>query len=241
MFNFGISKESAIKTVRPRLKPWNIYDVKFMGCEIREFAGKKDPNVSYKVLDIKFENEEGQFTVTKFFPKPGDDQRREVATANGGKRELASNFEELMNVVRQTAEVLNPDGFKKMAELSSKFKTFDDVAKTLIAITDKVKGCETKIKLVGRTRDNRVEAEIPNITSVFDGTATITDNYIGSRLFFSDYEEKKRKEYLDAEPTDPDKKSEKKAETKKDPLMDVEAPAEVPQEDEDLNLDTLLD
>lgn len=241
MFNFGISKESAIKTVRPRLKPWNIYDVKFVGCEIREFAGKKDPNVSYKVLDIKFENEEGYFTVTKFFPKPGDDKRLEVATANGGKRELASNFEELMNVVRQTAEVLNPDGFKKMAELSSKFKSFDDVAKTLIAITDKVKGCETKIKLVGRTKDNRVEAEIPNITSVFDGTATITDNYIGSRLFFSDYEEKKREEYLNTKPTDPEKKSEKKAESKKDPLMDVEAPAEAPQEDEDLNLDTLLD
>ena len=241
MFNFGISKESAIKTVRPRLKPWNIYNVKFMGCEIREFAVKKDTSITYKVLDIKFENEEGQFTVTKFFPKPGDDQRHEIATANGGKRELASNFEELMNVVRQTAEVLNPEGFKKMAELSSKFKTFDDVAKTLIAITDKVKGCETKIKLIGRTRDNRVEAEIPNITSVFDGTATITDNYIGSRLFFSDYEEKKRKEYLAAEPTDPDKKSEKKVESKKDPLLDVEAPTEASQEDEDLNLDTLLD
>ena len=241
MFNFGISKESAIKTVRPRLKPWNIYDVKFMGCEIREFAGKKDTSVTYKVLDIKFENEEGQFTVTKFFPKPGDDQRREVATANGGKRELASNFEELMNVVRQTAEVLNPEGFKKMAELSSKFKSFDDVAKTLIAITDKVKGCETKIKLVGRTKDNRIEAEIPNITSVFDGNATITDNYIGSRLFFSDYEEKKREEYLNAMPTDIDKKSEKKAESKKDPLMDVEAPDNAPHEDEDLNLDTLLD
>ena len=241
MFNFGISKESAIKTVRPRLKPWNIYDVKFLGCEIREFAGKKDPNVTYKVLDIKFENADGYFTVTKFFPKQGDDQRKEIETKNGGKRELASNFEELMNIVRQTAEVLNPEGFKKMAELSSKFKTFDDVAKTLIAITDKVKGCETKIKLVGRTnKDNRVEAEIPNITSVFDGTATITDNYIGSKLFFSDYEEKKREEYLNTKPTDPEKKD-KKAESKKDPLMDVEAPADAPQEDEDLNLNDLLD
>lgn len=238
MFNFGISKESAIKTVRPKLKPWNIYDVKFMGCEVREFAGKKDPSVSYKVLDIKFENADGYFTVTKFFPKAGDDQRKSVDTANGGKRELASNFEELMNIVKQTAEVLNPEGFKKMSELSSKFKSFDDVAKTLIAITDKVKGCETKIKLVGRNRDNRVDAEIPNITSVFDGTATITDNYIGSKLFFSDYEENKRKEYLKSTPSDPEKQ---KAEAKKDPLMDVEAPAqEVAQDDEELNLDNLL-
>ena len=234
MFNFGISKESAVKTVRPQLKPWNIYDVKFMGCEVREFAGKKDPSVTYKVLDIKFENEDGYFTVTKFFPKAGDDVRREVDAKNGGKRELASNFEELMNIVKQTAEVLTPEGFKKMSELSPKFKSFDDVAKTLIAVTDKVKGCETKIKLVGRNRDNRVVAEIPNITSVFDGVATITDNYIGSKLFFSDYEESKRAEYLKSKPTD--MKS-----SKSDALLDVEETSPVsPMEDEELDLDNLL-
>lgn len=229
-FNFGISKESAVKTVRPQLKPWNIYDVKFVGCEVREFAGKKDPNASYKVLDIKFENEDGYFTVTKFFPKAGDDVRRQVETKNGGKRELASNFEELMNIVKQTAEVLTPEGFKKMQELSSKFKSFDDVAKTLVAITDKVKGCETKIKLVGRVRDNRVVAEIPNITSVFDGTATITDNYIGNKLFFTDYEEGKRNEYLNSTPTT--MKS-----VAKDPIMDV---AEESVSDDELDLDNLL-
>ena len=233
MFNFGISKESAVKTVRPQLKPWNIYDVTFVGCEVREFAGKKDPSVTYKVLDIKFENEDGYFTVTKFFPKAGDDQRKEVDSKNGGKRELASNFEELMNIVKQTAEVLTPEGFKKMSELSSKFRSFDDVAKTLVAITDKVKGCQTKIKLVGRTRDNRVVAEIPNITSVFDGTATITDNYIGNKLFFSPYEEDRRAEYLRSKPTDM-----KAVAPAKDSLMEpIEAPAAA---DEEFDLDNLL-
>ena len=232
MFNFGISKESAVKTVRPQLKPWNIYDVKFVGCEVREFAGKKDPSVTYKVLDIKFENEEGFFTVTKFFPKAGDDVRREVDGKNGGKREMASNFEELMNIVKQTAEVLTPEGFKKMSELSSKFKSFDDVAKTLIAVTDKVKGRQTKIKLVGRNRDNRVVAEIPSITSVFDGVATITDNYIGDLLFFTPYEEGKRAEYLNSKPTE---MKATKSESKPDPLMDVAQAA--PEEDDDDLLD----
>lgn len=232
MFNFGISKESAVKTVRPQLKPWNIYDVTFVGCEVREFAGKKNPNESYKVLDIKFENEDGYFTVTKFFPKAGDDVRREVDTKNGGKRELASNFEELMNVVKQTAAVLTPEGFNKMSELSPKFKSFDDVAKTLIAITDKVKGSQTKIKLVGRTRDNRVVAEIPTITSVFDGVATITDNYIGSKLFFSDYEEGKRAEYLKSKPTDMQSTA-----AKADALLDVEVPA---VSNDEFDLDNLL-
>lgn len=232
MFNFGISKESAVKTVRPQLKPWNIYDVTFVGCEVREFAGKKNPNETYKVLDIKFENEDGYFTVTKFFPKAGDDQRREVDTKNGGKRELASNFEELMNVVKQTAAVLTPEGFNKMSELSPKFKSFDDVAKTLIAITDKVKGSQTKIKLVGRTRDNRVVAEIPTITSVFDGVATITDNYIGSKLFFSDYEEGKRAEYLKSKPTDMQATT-----AKADTLLEVEVPATL---NDEFDLDNLL-
>ena len=232
MFNFGISKESAVKTVRPQLKPWNIYDVTFVGCEVREFAGKKNPNESYKVLDIKFENEDGYFTVTKFFPKAGDDVRREVDTKNGGKRELASNFEELMNVVKQTAAVLTPEGFNKMSELSPKFKSFDDVAKTLIAITDKVKGTQTKIKLVGRTRDNRVVAEIPTITSVFDGVATITDNYIGSKLFFSDYEEGRRADYLKSKPTDMQATA-----AKADALLDVEVPA---ASNDEFDLDNLL-
>lgn len=232
MFNFGISKESAVKTIRPQLKPWNIYDVKFLGCEVREFPGKKDPNVTYKVLDIKFENEDGYFTVTKFFPKPGDDQRRKVKNSNGGEREMASNFEELMNIVKQTVEVLTPEGFKTLSELSPKFKSFDDVAKVMIKVTDKVKGCETKIKLVGRNRDNRVVAEIPNITSVFDGVATITDNYIGSKLFFSNWEEGQRDAYLNSKPTEM-----KATKTEKDPLMDVPEPD---TSDEELDLDNLI-
>jgi len=229
--NFAISKESAVRNIRRQLAPWNIYDVTFVGCEVREFKGTKDPNMTYQVLDIKFENEDGYFTVTRFFPKQGDDVRRKLPNKKGGEREVASNFEELMNIVKQTAEVLTPEGFKKMSELSSKFKSFDDVAKALIAITDKVKGTKTKIKLVGRTRDNRVVAEIPTITSVFDGVATITDNYIGNKLFFTPYEEGKRNEYLKGTPTDMEKVP------AMDPLMAVtqEAPVE-----EELDLESLL-
>ena len=229
--NFAISKESAVRSVRRQLAPWNIYDVTFVGCEVREFKGTKDPSVTYQVLDIKFENEDGYFTVTRFFPKQGDDVRRKLPNKKGGEREVASNFEELMNIVKQTAEVLTPEGFKKMSELSSKFRSFDDVAKALIAITDKVKGTKTKIKLVGRTRDNRVVAEIPTITSVFDGVATITDNYIGNKLFFTPYEEGKRNEYLKGTPTDMEKVP------AADPLMGVaqEAPVE-----EELDLESLL-
>ena len=237
MFNFGISKESAVKTVRPQLKPWNIYDVTFVGCEVREFAGKKNPNETYKVLDIKFENEDGYFSLTNFFPKDGDDARKEFDGKNGGKVIMPSNFETLMAIVKQTAQVLNPAGFEKMQAMSSKFRSFDDVAKALIAVTEKAKGTTTKLKLNGKNKDGKIEAVIPRIVGINkEGVAFIADNYIGDKLFFSNYELDQRDAYLKAAPTDMKKKEETK---KADPLMDVAETAETP-EDDNLDLDTLL-
>lgn len=206
-FNFGIDDKPVVRNTRQQLKPWNIYDVKFTGCEIREFDGKKDPTAHYKVLAINFENEDGVFSVNQFFPKEGDDVRRSYDGKNGGKVEMPSNFETLMAIVKQTAMVLNPKGFEAMQAASSKFKSFDDVASALIKITDKVKGTETKLKLIGRNRDGKVVAEIPRILGINkEGEAFVADNYIGSKLFFSDYEEGKRAEYLNSKPTDMEKK-----------------------------------
>lgn len=222
-FNFGISAESSVRNSRRPLAPWGIYDVKFVGCEVREFAGKKDPSQTYKVLDIKFENEDGYFNVTNFFPKEGDDVRRTYEGKNGGTVEMPSNFESLMAVVKQTAEVLNPAGFEKMQKASGSFKSFDDVAKALITVTNAAKGTETKIKLVGRNRDGKVTADIPRILGINkQGEAFVADNYIGSKLFFSDYEETQRANYTKATPT-------KMA----DPIMD-DAPAAVAEDTFDL-------
>jgi hypothetical protein len=225
-FNFGISADSAVRNTRRPLTPWNIHDVKFMGCEIKEFDGKKDPTAHYKVLSINFENEDGYFSVTKFFPKAGDDERREFDSKNGGKVVMPSNFETLMAVVKQTAQVLNPAGFEKMQAASSKFKSFDDVAKALITITEKVKGTETKLKLIGRNRDGKVVADIPRIVGINkQGESFISDNYIGDKLFFSDYEEGERQKYLKAKPTE--MKSE-------DPIADVAGVDQAPADDLDI-------
>lgn len=206
-FNFNIDTKPVVRNTRQQLKPWNIYDVKFTGCEIREFDGRKDPTAHYKVLAINFENEDGVFSVNQFFPKEGDDVRRSYDGKNGGKVEMPSNFETLMAVVKQTAMILNPKGFEAMQAASSKFKSFDDVANALIKITDKVKGTETKLKLVGRNRDGKVVADIPRIVGINkEGETFVADNYIGSKLFFSDYEEGKRAEYLESKPTDMSKK-----------------------------------
>ena len=77
-FNFAISSDSAVRNSRRPLAPWEIYDVKFKGAEIREFNGKKDPNAHYKLLSIKYENEDGYFNVDLFFPKDGEIGRAHV-------------------------------------------------------------------------------------------------------------------------------------------------------------------
>ncbi len=228
-FNFGISADSAVRSTRRPLAPWNIYDVKFMGCEIKEFDGKKDPSAHYKVLAINFENEDGFHQVSLFFPKAGDDERRTYSSKNGGELVNPSNFEELMAKVKQTAQVLTPAGFEKMQAASAKFKSFDDVAKALIAVTDKVKGTETKLKLVGRNRNGKVVASTPNVAGVYNGELYIADNYIGDKLFFNEYEEGERQKYLSAKPTD------MKAE---EPIADV-AGIDTPTEDA-FDLESLL-
>ena len=116
---------------------------------------------------------------------------------------MPSNFETIMAVVKQTAQVLNPTGFEKMQAASSKFRSFDDVAKALITVTDKVKGKETKLKLIGKNRDGKVVADIPRIVGINkQGESFISDNYIGDKLFFSDYEEGEREKYMKAKPTE---------------------------------------
>lgn len=204
-FNFAISSDSAVRNSRRPLAPWEIHDVKFKGAEIREFNGKKDPNAHYKLLSIKYENEDGYFNVDLFFPKDGDDVRPEFDGTNGGKVQMASSFETTMAIVKQTAQVLNPKGFEQMQKLSVKFKSFDDVAKTFIKVTTPAIDTDIKIKLTGKNRDGKVVAQIPRILALNKGEAFICDNYIGPKLFWSDYEAGKRDEYLKSTPTDPDK------------------------------------
>ena len=137
-----------------------------------------------------------------------------------------------MATVAQTAQILNPAGFEKMQALSSKFKDFDDVAKALMAILEKSKGTETKLKLIGKVdKDGKVNTQIPRILGINkQGESFIADNYIGNKLFFSTYEEGKRKEYLNSKPT-----AMSNVESK-DPLLES---AEY-ESNEELNLEDLL-
>lgn len=203
-FNFGsLATTQATSNVQRRLKPWDIYPVKFSGARIENIQGKKDPSQTYTILKVRFDGEEGYYEESIFYPKAGDDQRPTYTSKEGHEYQGASSFDRTMTFIAQVAEVLNPEGFKKMQELSPKFRSFDDVAKVFIQVTDKVKGKETKLKLVGRTQDGNVVAALPKFVAINkNGEKFTCDNFLGDKVFFSAYEEGKRAEYQGAKPTD---------------------------------------
>lgn len=206
--NFGFSSTSGVRPNRHPLAPWGIYKVKFTGAEIATFKGSKDPSVEYKVLRFNFENEDGYYSESLFFPKDGDDVDREYEN-NGGTMKFPSNFKVTMNTIKQTLQVLSPKGWEAVQKASAKFKSFDDVANAAIKVLDKVKGTETEIKLVGRVSKGKVVAKIPTIIRYNkDGELYVSDNYIGTKLYFNDYEEGERTKYLNAKPTAPQEKAE---------------------------------
>lgn len=203
MFDFNISNVQAVSNSKKALAPWGIYDVEFKGCEVKEFQGKTDPTLTFKVLKTRFEGEEGYFEETIFFPKESDAVRQKYQNAQGHDYEVASNWERTKTFIAQLATVLNPEGFKKMQEMSSKFKGFDDMCKALITILTPKIGTKTKIKLIGRTKqDGTVEAVLPKFVGVNkEGQLFTSDNFIGDNLYFKPFEEGKRAAFLNAKPT----------------------------------------
>lgn len=230
-FNFGsLATTQATSNVQQRLKPWNIYDVKFSGARVETIQGKKDPTQTYTVLKVRFDGEDGYYEESIFYPKEGDTERPTYKSKDGHAYQGASPFDRTMTFIAQVGSVLNPDGFAKMQEASSKFKSFDDVAKAFIQITNKAKGKETKLKLVGRTQNGVVQAALPKFVAVNkQGESFTCDNFLGDKLFFSAYEEGKRKEYLGAKPTS--------VEVKVTEDFGVDS---APQETEEMDFESLL-
>lgn len=202
-FNFGsLANSQAVSSKQPMLKPWGIYDVKFVSVVKDQVKGVKDPDTTYELLRVKFENEDGYYEESLFYPKEGDDQRPTYTASDGHEYQGASKFERTMTFIAQVATVLNPEGFKKMQAASGKFKSFDDVAMAFIKIMDPVINKKTKLKLVGKNVDGTVLPAIGKFVGVNKkGEMFVSDNFIGDKLFFSSYETRRMNDYKNAAPT----------------------------------------
>lgn len=237
-FNFGsLATTQAVSTSRAMLKPWNIYKVKFVGAEKKELPNKTNPDSPWKVLDIKFENESGYYTESIFYPNEKSTERPVYKRDDGSSYEAPSIFESTLTLIAQIMSVLTPEGYKKLQEISTKIKKFDEMADLVIKLTNPVVGKETNIKLVGKTinsgdRAGSVMARSPRVVAMNkQGEVFTCDNFIGENLHFTSYEEGKRNEYLKTTPTI-------NVENK---LADVVSPAEATDPQPTTDFDSLLD
>lgn len=205
-FNFGSLANIPTSNNTTYLKPYNIYEnVSIDSIEIKE--GTSDKGNSWKSLRITFKSPEGVYTENIWYPKEGDEVRKEVSMANGDKRYRASNFEVTMAMVAAIGNAFNPEGFKKLQELSKNFRTFDDVTKGLMTILNKNKDVTTSMKLVGKTStDGKVYARLPQPLGIAQNKETgewytFPVAIFGNNLTFTPYEQGQSDKYHNARPT----------------------------------------
>lgn len=232
-FIFNISKEDVVRSASQYLKPWDIYKVKFDGCELTEGAYKNDPSKSWKAINITFKGESGMFKKMLFIPdvnNENDTKQPEYSSSNGGTIKYPSACDEFMGIIGQIVYVLNPEGFEKLQAMLPKFKTMDDVTTAFMKLMEKCVGQETCIKLIGKkSQDGRVNADFPRVKKISSkGEMYTANNIIGDKLFFSDYEEGERQKYLNAKPSNVEQK---------DPIADV---AGIDSSSSEFDLDSLL-
>lgn len=203
-FNFGGIKDNSAVNTSKSLKPWGIYDVTFDGLTRGSIKGKKDPDKVYDVIGISFSSEEGSFSTNLFIPSSDQDNERQVNTSKDGHEyQSPSRFEEFKWTLLQIAQVVNPEGYNKLKEQSSKIKTMDDFIKLVTTVANAKKGTKTKLKLTGRNNNGTVYAQIPRVCGINkNGECFVSNNFIGDRVNFTPWEASQAKEYNTAKPTE---------------------------------------
>lgn len=230
-FVFGpIDKVQATAGGNRRLRPWDIYEVKFVEARYETFEGKKEENKGqiYEALTVRFENEDGYYEERVFNPGEKGNERFKNKNAEGHEYESASPMEKLRIFIAQLLTVLAPEKMPKMVEVAPKIQSFKQLADVVVKLLEGAKGKTTHLKLTGKidSKTNRVVPCLPKFAGVYkNGELFTADNFIGDKLFFSPYEEGHKKAYLEAKPTDMEKK-ENPVEASVDDLPSSEAPQE---------------
>ena len=198
--NFNLSGTNGTSTIKPKLKPWEIHDVVFKGVTYSEFAGKKDPNATWRTMKITFENENGVHEETAFCPKEGDDVRP-VNSNNGVERESPSNLEKFKFMLAHIGEQLAPKKYEKFKSMTFALpEEFEKLVKTFADITKDAVNKQTKLKLIGNKKGEPILPYFVNISKA--GDAYISNNWLGDKVFFSDYEISQMNKQKSNGPTD---------------------------------------
>lgn len=199
--NFDFSEIAGLSqsTVAKQLEGNKIHTVIFDGCEARDFAGQQGPSKTFRVLEIKFHNDEGVFTHTIWEPREEDAQDR--LSPWGGMQ--PSNLLTMKYLLKHLIDAINPELGAKIDRKEASLTASNWVAfrNVIIEATNSGKGTETKIKLV---KNNKGEAMFPYFLNYSrTGTLYMSTNFIGNGVFFTTKELDKIKK-AETKPVDVD-------------------------------------
>lgn len=195
-FDFGMTAGASQSTARKQLEGNQIYDVKFDGCEARDFAGSQDPSKTFRVLEIKFSNDQGYFTDTVWEPTEQDAQDQPGAFGNQPSRVKA-----MMLKFKHLIDAVNPELAAKIDKGEQKLNapSWDALRQLMVKATTPGIGKETKIKLI---KNNKGDAMFPYFANYNRaGQLYMATNFIGDNIFWTNKELNKINQAASAKPT----------------------------------------
>lgn len=145
MMNFDFSMTAGATQGRTQLPGNEIYTVKFDGCEIRDIQGVQDPTKTFKVLDIKFSNDQGYFTDTVFEP-----QEKDTEDLQGMYGPTPSTLKSMGLKFKHLIDATNPELGEKIDSGKQKLNapSWDALRQLMVKATEPGKGKEMQIKLM---------------------------------------------------------------------------------------------
>lgn len=204
-FNFNITAGASQSAFKPQLAGNSIHEVTFDGATMEDIQGRKDPSQVYKVIKLKFSNEEGQFEHTIFEPRQEDFERGENKANRNGEVSTfptPSNVETMMLLLKHVIDAVTPEIGKKIdaGEIALGGKNWDQLRKNVIAVLDKGKGATTKIKLITDSKGNpRFPGFFAGINK--EGKVYVRNNFVGNAIGFTAYEKTRIENSKNAKPT----------------------------------------
>lgn len=196
-FDFGMTVGASQSTTRKQLEGNQIYDVKFDGCEARDFAGTQDPSRNFRVLEIKFSNDEGYFTDTVWEPTEQDAQDTPSTYGTNPSRVKA-----MMLKFKHLIDAVNPELAAKIDKGEQKLNapSWDALRQLMVKATTPGIGKETKIKLV---KNSKGEATFPGFFANYNraGNIYMNTNFIGDNIFWTNKELNRINQAAAAKPT----------------------------------------
>lgn len=184
-FDFSAVVNNSQSNIKAKLEGNAIHNVKFKGCFVRE----SEPNAAkpYKVIDIKFANEEGEFTHCVWAPKEEDYKDRETFGIKN-----PANIWNIIYLYKHLVDAVNPKLAKmfndKEKTIDSKtWMNWDSIKKVFLESTKNCADVDVQIKLI---KNKKGEAIFPYFLNYSrEGNMYMSTNFIGEKLYWTDKEQ----------------------------------------------------